>query len=559
MRTSSRIWLFLALLLALGIRFYQLGFPPLNDDEARLALQAWKVAQGLRSSLDSQVLYVHSTAALFFVFGPYDFLARFWPALTGSLLVLLPWALRHKIGERVALLFAFLLALDPGMVALSRQANAWMPVLFSLGMAWITWEQGRQAQTGIFLALALLGGRPFWEGLLFLLIGMLLQRLLNVKFPLLPFDRAKDLSHALLSFLSTLVIGGTLFFLSPAGFGATWNAPLELIQTWTKPQAPLTQMFLVLIGYELLPLLLTLGFLVIQNGEEKWKIFTGVTFALPLLLSGHTPNSWMWFLVCTLFLAARALDLFLEKSLPLTWSTGLSSLVSILLLGFVAINLIGIAANPTHPINAQPIQLYGILPLPPLRFLVVLGAFFVLSASLLLIGLEWGGQTASQALFTGVVLLLGTYTLGSTWSVTALRFPDGVELWSTAQSPSQAKLLEQTVSDLSLWHSGHRFGEKIVLAGWTEPPASLVWLLRRHPLAFSQTIQLDGNSTLLITPAMKVDAFPVPYRGQDFLWQRSPSWEMGTTDILQWLFFRHLPLKQEMLILWARNDIFEYK
>ncbi|MFN3742606.1 MAG: hypothetical protein ACK4VW_08060, partial [Anaerolineales bacterium] len=367
------------------------------------------------------------------------------------------------------------------------------------------------------------------------------------------------LSHALPSFLSTLVLGSTLFFLSPGGFGATWNAPLELIQTWIEPQAPLSQLFLVLIGYELLPLLLAIGFLVMRDGEEGWKIFTGVTFALPLLFPGHTPNSWMWFLACILFLAARALGLFLEKLLPLSWSTGLSSLVTLLLLGFVAINLIGVAANPTHPINTQPIQLYGVLPLPPLRFLAILGALLVLAASLLLIGLEWGGQTASQALISGVVLLLGIYTLGSTWSVTALRFPDGIELWSTAQSPPQAKLLEQTVSDLSLWHSGHRFGEKIVLAGWAEPPASLVWLLRRHPLAFSQTIQLDGNSTLLITPAAIGEVAPVPYRGQDFLWQRSPSWEMGASDILQWLIFRRLPFKQEMLILWAHKDLFEYK
>ncbi|MFO3797539.1 MAG: hypothetical protein ACK8QZ_09700, partial [Anaerolineales bacterium] len=195
----------------------------------------------------------------------------------------------------------------------------------------------------------------------------------------------------------------------------------------------------------------------------------------------------------------------------------------------------------------------------PLRFLAILGALLVLAAGLLLIGLEWGRKTASQALLSGIFLLLGIYTLGSTWSVTALRFPDGIELWSTAQSPSQAKLLEQTVSDLSLWHSGHRFGEKIVLAGWAEPPASLVWLLRWHPLVFSQTIQLDGSNTLLITPAVTGAVLPAPYRGQDFLWQRSPSWEMGSAEILQWLFFRRLPLKQEMLILWTHKDLFEYR
>lgn len=557
MQIRPPTWLFLAFLLALGLRFYQLGFAPLNDEEARLALQAWRVAQGLRSPLDSQVLYVHATAALFFVFGPYNFLARFWPALSGSMLVFLPWAWHKRFGERTALFFAFLLALDPGMVALSRQANAWMPVLFSLGMAWVSLERGGPSWSGFFMALALLGGRPFWEGLLFLLIAGLLHRFFHVKFPSLPSPGAQEREQFLLPFFVTFVCGSTLFLFSPAGFGALWKAPLEVIQAWTTMQASLSQMFLVLIGYELLPLLLAIGFL-FRDGQEQWRIFTAVSFALPLLFPGHTPNSWLWFLVPLLFLAAQALDLFLQSLSALTWQTTLSSLAMFLLLIFAAFNLIGIAAEPAQPINTQPFQA-GEISLPPLRFLAIFGALLVLGVSLLLIALEWGKRMAWQTWFLSVVLILGIYTLGSLWSITGMRYPDGIELWSIAPNPAQAELLEQTVSHLSLWRSGHRLAEEIVLAGWEDPPASLVWLLRRHPVAFSRFIQPEDQSALWISPALINESGARSYRGQAFSWQRAPLGGIGPGEALQWLFFRKLPLREEMLILWASSDLFEYK
>ena len=113
----------LALALAVGLRFLHLGTLPLSDFEAAWALQALRVTQGYHPVLGPNPAYVHLTAVLFYIFGASDFLARFWPALAGCVLVLVPWFLRSRFGRIPALVLAFGLALDPGLVAMSHLAG----------------------------------------------------------------------------------------------------------------------------------------------------------------------------------------------------------------------------------------------------------------------------------------------------------------------------------------------------------------------------------------------------------------------------------------------------
>ena len=103
-------WLYaLAFILAVGLRFIQLGAMPLTDIEAAPALQALQIAQGLKPALSPYPFYILSTSVLFFLYGSgTDFLARFIPALTGSLLVFAPLILR-RIKPRPSLFLAFLL------------------------------------------------------------------------------------------------------------------------------------------------------------------------------------------------------------------------------------------------------------------------------------------------------------------------------------------------------------------------------------------------------------------------------------------------------------------
>src|SRR5512141_652406 len=127
-------WLYgLAFLIALGFRLIQLGASPLTDSEATLALQALHLAQGKDIILGSQSGYVLFTSLFFAVIEATNFMARILPALVGSFIIFAPGLLRDQLKPRIALIVAFLLAFDPGLVALSRQADGTMlAVTFTL-------------------------------------------------------------------------------------------------------------------------------------------------------------------------------------------------------------------------------------------------------------------------------------------------------------------------------------------------------------------------------------------------------------------------------------------
>ena len=159
-------WLYwLAFLIALGLRLIHLGTLPLTDSEARLALQALELARGEAPLLDSQPGYILLTGVLFGIINTTNFLARLLPALVGSALVFAPYFFRDKIKPRPALILAFLFAIDPGLVALSRQANGTMLAVTFLFFAWAMWRHQRLILAGVFAGLALLSGPSLWAGL----------------------------------------------------------------------------------------------------------------------------------------------------------------------------------------------------------------------------------------------------------------------------------------------------------------------------------------------------------------------------------------------------------
>src|SRR6187397_881173 len=117
-------WLYgLAFLIAIGFRTIQLGASPLTDSEATLALQALHIAQGKAPLLGPQPGYILLTSILFAIIKSTNFMARFVPAMVGSLLVFVPSLFREKIKPLPALILAFFFAVDPGLVALSRHAS----------------------------------------------------------------------------------------------------------------------------------------------------------------------------------------------------------------------------------------------------------------------------------------------------------------------------------------------------------------------------------------------------------------------------------------------------
>ena len=156
----------LAFLMALGVRFLALGSSFLSDQEATWALQALNLAKNSHALIGAQPAYVLLTSALFYVFPSSEWLARFWPALVGSLLVLSPFLFRKHLGKVAAMCLAFFLALDPGMVAVSRQADGSMLAITFVVLAFGFYLQCQPVLLGICAGLAILSGPELWPGLL---------------------------------------------------------------------------------------------------------------------------------------------------------------------------------------------------------------------------------------------------------------------------------------------------------------------------------------------------------------------------------------------------------
>ena len=212
----------LAFILALIVRLIWLGHNPLTESEAAWANQSLALSRGEPTTIGPQPLYVLFTGLVFGVVKASEAWARLLPALCGSLLVLLPLLFRRQMGtsawaRRAGVVLAFGLALDPGVVALSRQAGSSLPALSLLLLAVGLGFSRRWNLAGITLGLALLAGPAFWQGAFGLALAWGAISLLSLKRPSLavepeaadhPAETASPVRTVLLFALGGVVLAG---------------------------------------------------------------------------------------------------------------------------------------------------------------------------------------------------------------------------------------------------------------------------------------------------------------------------------------------------------------
>ncbi len=133
------------------IRFYALGRWPLLEGEARQALSAWRFLHGGAPPSAAVPLLFDSATLSFFLFGAGDAAARLVPAALGTAVVLLPLALRRRLGTWGALAATLMLAFSPTLVFYSRTLAGTIPGLAGLGALLLAVEyaelgQGRKAR-----------------------------------------------------------------------------------------------------------------------------------------------------------------------------------------------------------------------------------------------------------------------------------------------------------------------------------------------------------------------------------------------------------------------------
>jgi hypothetical protein len=323
-----------AFLVASLVRFLNLGAAPLNESEARLAWDAWQFAQGASGVGEfnpaSYPGYILITGLLFSLFESTNFLARLLPALAGVSLVLIPILLRERLGKPAALLLAFGLAIDPGLVVASRLASGPMMALALALWTATAWLQGRPRWAGLLGALLLLSGPPAVQGIL---IGAVTALFLRQISPATRFiheekidssqfsDRLKQYSQV---FIISLALIGALFLQVPQGIAALANSLLEYFQGWTTFSGVPAGRLLAAIGvYQPVALifaLVSIGRTLYQRRVDLLALllifWVGVSLIHGLVYPNRQVIDLVWALVPLWTLAARALALLCEQSQP---------------------------------------------------------------------------------------------------------------------------------------------------------------------------------------------------------------------------------------------------
>ncbi len=166
--------------------------------------------------------YVGLTGFDFYLFTSGNFLARFWFALAGSLVVFVPWLFRERIGHWPAVLLAGVLAISPEMVGLSRIIGSPMMAFVFLMLALGLYFKQKPILAGVSLALALMSGPSFWLGLVIWGISVLIFKVIfsneSLMDPVDIEDRKPFWLSAGVGFGATLLVVGT---------GLPWPRPPE--------------------------------------------------------------------------------------------------------------------------------------------------------------------------------------------------------------------------------------------------------------------------------------------------------------------------------------------
>jgi len=561
-------WLYaLAFLIAIALRFIQLGAMPLTDAEAAPALQALHIAQGLKPALSPHPFYILSTAVLFFIYGTgTDFLARFFPALIGSLLVFAPLLFADRIKPRPGLMLALFIALDPGLVSLSRQAASPIFALAFLLFAWGFFNQNKASLAGFFAGLALLSGPSIWVGVLGLAITWAILKAISYLRSAKPATEEElsstDIQHSSPNFLSfilnpssliplvaTFITVGTLLFIAPNGISAALASIPAFIRTWlTDSNVPMGRLLFSLLVYQPLGIMLALIAIIRgwSNGSRR-VISLSIWLLVALLLAIFVPSRQLadlaWVLIPLWALASleliRNINVFIEERKEVAGVVILTAFIwTFAWLDFSS--LVWLPADSREYI---------------MRFWLLIGSLFLLVMSLLLVAAGWSIRIARLGGIWGLALAFGVLGFGGALGSAALRGQSSPELWWSPDIPAQADLLESTVSDFSEWGLGNDYSAPVMIVGVDSP--ALEWALREHQVVVAKSLDISSAPYFVITPLQDNPALSSAYRGQDFTWRRTPLWDVAAPqDWIRWTSLREMTQSGETIILWVRDDLF---
>jgi hypothetical protein len=536
----------LALLVAFGLRLIHLGETPLSPQEAAQAWPAFLAATGAQvpnAPLPTSPLLYGLQSWLFFIAGGGDALARLLPALAGVALVLLPWWWRGWLGRSAALVVAFLLAVDPWLLALSRTSDGAMLsialgllALTALGQwllpppvrVWTGQESGAQAFASAPSAV--------WERMLAVSLGLLLVSgpLAWSWLPVLALfswyclTAARPRAGAVgvrrstwLWFVAALLLGASGFLAWPHAIGAVGASLSAWLQQWGSDSGlgPGWPFLRLLVDQPLLLVFGPLGLILLAamrtSQEQSYHSFARSP-AHPRRLALFIALWAAWGLLLLLLPGRSALVLPL-LGLPLALAAGsaIAYLIALPLedVGGLELAVLLVVAAVLLVAGSIWLALAVESSSYDTRLAITAAALGVLALAIWLVFGFWASWRAAgklAGLFLAAVLLLVTIRSGSLLTQTGGRMaPDG--LFPVTTLP-EARLLTSDVQRISSIRFGDPHEAPVQIAtGGAAPDALLGWLLRdmvnltwvTAPDPAAEPLAADGSARppLIIAPA----------------------------------------------------------
>jgi hypothetical protein len=580
--------------MAAATRIMALGAAPLSPAEAAVAWPALLDALSLHvqgAPIPSSALLHSLHIFQFWIVGAgSDSTARLPVALAGIAIVLLPWFWRDRLGRPAALVLAFLFALDPWLLGLSRVADA---ALLSAALALVALtalhtslgeKQPTQSGASGWVAAAALGlllasGVEAWAWLV--VIGLYVG--------IAGFGEFQPLVNwrTFAVFAAAFLLAATGWFAQPQAtsmVSASLSEWLSRFTTgiyggaWPWLRLLVDQPFLLLFG--------AIGFVLmwLQPGERRSRVFLSAWLAwaiLLLLIPGRTPQVLPLLDVPLAVLAAIALQWLLRLA-PLPEDRREASLL-VLVLGVILVSMLFWVTAAVWSGQWQA------------NLGRITAGMFALVALLLAAYALW--VNARDALFVGLgvtAVCLAAATFASSWRLAfdhSPRRPDG---FFATVALAEARTLPFDIAALSDRRTGDatELPVQVVMGASQAPDAQVGWLLREmRNVRFVTAPDVDGTAgtggyasdygyardsdaarapLVVFQPAVAAsETWNAAYTGSDYRLRSTwlPSqlppltgytdaaqrWSAGVRPWLRWLMKREAaPSEPDRAILWAR-------
>lgn len=554
MEEKKYIWLFIAaFVIAAAFRFIGLGSNPLTNMEAEIALQAQAVGEGVENTIGSFPALVGLSGFSFFVFEQGHFLARFWNALFGSLIILIPFLFRKQIGLKGAIASAFLLAITPEMVGLSRILGSSMSAVVFLGLAAGFFIHRKPILLGLCLALGLMSGAGFWIGLLILGLSFLISEWL--------FQFAKSLSlHHVdskkrfwmrvgFAFLLTLIVIGTSIFRAPYVLSGIFSGFLEFITGfWMPNTAPWFLLPLSLIAYSLTAVVFgvwgSLRALITRDKKDLFLLTWWVVSLLFIFLyPASQPAEMVWVTLPLWILSGRVIN----ENLKLGDSRKMYVIGAAVLVVIISTFILLALRSLVNPNVAQPDQT-GLL-------VAIIGGGIILTGVILLISLRTSETTALTGLITGLLVITAAGSVSVSVNSMGFGAKDVSQYWYPQEKQVNTSLIHITIDRVLEWNATQTPPIETTVSSLDD--SALRWALKAYdPVWFVPTLSAQSEPGIIITDLQSLPEISNAYRGQDLVWSRQTLWaEMSSFEYLSWLITRDAPTEDQKIILWVRTDL----